>query len=165
MKLKVTSNEVQQVEYDMSNDPALQQGYDDEDEMDYLSESDKKLMTLHKSLIECYGEKKAPLLSQLEAWKQRHTNIYVSNTSNNSKDLYVWRVLRRYEYKAMKAGDITDPEAFNEMIVEKCLLYPDYNFTFRNQSHAGTITALGAQMSYKSGFVSDQEALNLIYIS
>ena len=65
----------------------------------------------------------------------------------------------------MKAGDITDPEAFNEMIVEKCLLYPDYNFTFRNQSHAGTITALGAQMSYKSGFVSDQEALNLIYIS
>ncbi len=165
MKLKVTSNEVQQVEYDMSNDPALQQGYDDEDEMDYLSESDKKLMTLHKSLIECYGEKEAPLLSQLEAWKQRHTNIYVSNTSNNSKDLYVWRVLRRYEYKAMKAGDITDPEAFNEMIVEKCLLYPDYNFTFRNQSHAGTITALGAQMSYKSGFVSDQEALNLIYIS
>ena len=57
MKLKVTSNEVQQVEYDMSNDPALHQGYDDEDEMDYLSESDKKLMTLHKSLIECYGEK------------------------------------------------------------------------------------------------------------
>ena len=41
MKLKVTSNEVQQVEYDMSNDPALQQGYDDEDEMDYLSERDK----------------------------------------------------------------------------------------------------------------------------
>ena len=44
MKLKVTSNEVQQVEYDMSNDPALQQGYDDEDDMDYLSESDKKLI-------------------------------------------------------------------------------------------------------------------------
>ena len=166
MQIKVKKTEEPTVEYDMANDPALQNNYgDDEEDLSYLSESDKKLMSLHKSLLEVYGENVAPTLSQLEGWKKRHDNIYVSNVSNNNKEIYVWRVLRRYEYKELKEGDIRDPESFNEMIVEKCLLFPTYSFTFRNSSVAGVITTLGAQMSYKSGFVSEQEALNLIYIS
>lgn len=158
MEVRVKNVDIQQdYEYDEQNE------HQDAD-LDFLNESDKKLMVLHKSLTEIYGDS-TPTLSQLEAWKKRHDNIYVSNVSNNNKDLFVWRVLKRYEYKELKEGDIVDPESFNEMIVEKCLLFPNYDFSFRNQSNAGTITTLGAQMSYKSGFVSEQEALNLIYIS
>ena len=63
MQIKVKNTEEPKVAYDMSNDPALHDTYDEE-ELDYLSESDKKLIALHKSLLEVYGDTLSPTLSQ-----------------------------------------------------------------------------------------------------
>lgn len=131
----------------------------------YLSESDKVIMEVHEKLKEAYGDQ-APMLSQLEAWKNRWGNIHVSKVGTDRKEYYVWRTLQRFEYKEMSKGEaIDDPNSFNEMIVEKCILYPLYDFTFRTKSDAGVITTLGQQISYRSGFVSPQEALSLVYIA
>lgn len=129
------------------------------------TESDQKLIELHKVLVESYGDE-APLLSQLEAWKSKWSNINVSKIGADRKETYVWRTLLRFEYKKMNVGEAAEnPESFNEMIVEQCLLFPTYDYTFRQQSDAGIITTLGQQISYRSGFVSPQEALSLVYIA
>lgn len=130
-----------------------------------LSEEDKKLKDLYETLQKAYGDS-APLISALEAWKKRWGNIHISKVSNERNEYYIWRTLRRHEYKEINVGDaLSDSESTNELLVEKCLLFPDYNFAFRNQTDAGIITTLGQQISYKSGFVSPQEALSLIYIA
>jgi len=130
-----------------------------------ISPEDQKLMEIHGSLVEVYGDQ-APMLSQLEAWKKRWGQIHVSKIGADRKEYYIWRTLLRFEYKEMtKGGAHEDSDSFNEMLVEKCALYPLYDFTFKNKSDAGVITTLGQQIAYKSGFVSPQEALSLIYIA
>ena len=130
-----------------------------------ISPEDQKIMDIHKSLEEVYGDA-APILSQLEAWKKRWGNINISKIGADRKEYYIWRTLLRYEYKEMtKGGAHEDPDSFNEMLVEKCSLYPIYDFQFKTKSDAGVITTLGQQIAYKSGFVSPQEALSLIYIA
>lgn len=136
----------------------------EEEDFSYLSESDRQLKELHDKLTEAYGDA-APMLSQIEAWKSRWGNIQVSKVGADRKEYYIWRTLLRYEYKEMQKGKAAeDDDAFNEMIVEKCILYPFYDFQFKTKSDAGIISTLGQQISYRSGFVSPQEALSLIYI-
>lgn len=136
-------------------------------EEDFLDEVDQKLKDLYDSLKEIYGEE-APLISQLEAWKQRWGSLNVSKVGQDRDTLYVWRTLQRLEYKKFKetgSKKLEDEDAYNEMLVEQCLLYPKYDFIFRQKSDAGVITTLGTQIAYKSGFVSPQEALALIYVA
>lgn len=130
-----------------------------------LSPEAQALMALHEDLKSVYGDD-TPMISQLEGWKNRWTNLNVSKIGQDRKEYYIWRTLRRYEYKEMMQGKATeDAEALNEMLVEKCLLYPTYDFNFRQTTDAGVISTLGQQISYKSGFVSQQEALSLIYVA
>lgn len=131
----------------------------------YLSETEKQLQSVYNQLKESCGDE-APMLSQLESWKNRWGNIHVSKVGTDRKEYYVWRTLQRFEYKEMtKGGAHEDPDSFNEMIVEKCILFPLYDFSFRTKSDAGIITTLGQQIAYRSGFVSPQEALSLVFIA
>ena len=50
---------------------------------------DKDLLDLHSLLSEIYGEN-APLLSVLEAWKDKHKSLFVSKVSSSSEDYYVY---------------------------------------------------------------------------
>ena len=61
-------------------------------------------------------------------------------------------------------GVFDNDEKANEVLVEKCLLYPQPTTTWRLTSDAGIITTVGKQIAYKSGFVTQQEALSLIKI-
>lgn len=133
-------------------------------QQEYLSDTDKKLQLLHQQLVSSYGDN-APMISQLEAWKTKYNNIYVSQVGEERKEIFVWRTLQRREYKDMQIGAATDSqEAFNEMLVEKCILFPFYDYQFRSTSDAGIISTLGQQISYKSGFVSPEEALSLVFV-
>lgn len=139
--------------------------YQYSEQQDYMSEEDKKLAEIYKELVKVYGDD-APMISTLEAWKKKWDHIHVSRIGADRKEYYIWRTLRRYEYKEMaKGGAMEDQDSANELLVEKCLLYPIYDFTFRQQSEAGVITTLGQQISYRSGFVSQQEALALVFIA
>lgn len=125
---------------------------------------DKDLMDLHALLSEI-DPNGAPLLSVLEAWKHKHKSLYVSKISNDSPNFYVFTTIKRAEFKKLnEQGVFENKEKGNEVLVEKCLLYPQPTTGWRLTSDAGIISTLGEQIAYKSGFVSQQEALSLIKI-
>lgn len=125
---------------------------------------DKDLEDLYKLLIEIDPED-APLMSVLEAWKSRHKKLYVSKISSESPEFYVFTSIKRSDFKKLQEqGVFENEEKGHEVLVEKCLLYPVPNQVWRLTSDAGIISTLGKQIAYKSGFVSQQEALSLIKI-
>ena len=129
-----------------------------------ISPEYQSLLDLHELLTEVDPEN-VPLISQLEAWKFKHKGLYISKISNEDSKYYLWRTLKRQEFKQLSQGSAFDTEeSANEMLVEKCLLYPSCDTLFRLLSDAGVITTLGKQISYKSGFVTPQEALALIKV-
>lgn len=137
------------------------QAIEEEYQEDYV---DKDLLDLHKLLTEVDPEG-APILSVLEAWKAKHKSLYVSKISNDSIPYYVFTTIKRHEFKKLQSqGVFEDDEKGNEVLVEKCLLYPTPTTQWRFTSDAGIITTLGKQIAYKSGFVTPQEALSLIKI-
>lgn len=129
-----------------------------------LPQENKELIELHEYLASIDPEG-APMVSVLEAWKERHKSLYVSKVSNDSTQPYVFTTIKRKDFKVLsKSGVFDNEEKGNEVLVEKCLLYPAPDQYFRLTSDAGIITTLGKQIAYKSGFVSPQEALSLIKI-
>lgn len=131
---------------------------------DMLTPEQKELQDLH-DMIEEVDPTGAPLVSVLEAWKFRHKTIFVSKVSSESKQYFIFTTIKRAEFKSLQeTGVFENEEKGNEILVEKCLLYPLPDARFRLTSDAGVITTLGKQIAYKSGFVSPQEALSLIKI-
>lgn len=129
-----------------------------------VSKEQKELMDLQELLSEV-DPAGAPMLSVLEAWKGRHRSLYVSKVSSSSEQYYVFTTIKRNDFKLLKEqGVFDDEERGYEVLVEKCLLYPQPTTAWRLTSDAGIITTLGKQISYKSGFVGPQEALSLIKI-
>jgi hypothetical protein len=106
----------------------------------------------------------APTMSQVEAWKDKYDNIYISNVVDPDK-YYVWRTLRRGEFKKVNANnEFENNTKANEILVEKCLLYPTPDQTFRFNSVAGVIDTLGKQIAYQTGWISTEEALSTIRV-
>lgn len=134
---------------------------------DYVPEIDprtKRLIDLHEAIAEV-DPTDAPLLSVLEAWEARHKVLYVSKISQDSEQFYVFTTIKRNDFKKLQETGVFDnEEKGNEVLVEKCLLYPKASTSWRLTSDAGIISTLGKQIAYKSGFVSAQEALALIKI-
>lgn len=125
---------------------------------------DRDLVDLFELLQEEDPEN-APLLSVIESWKSRHRSLYVSKVSNDSKQYYVFTTIKRHDFKKLQEqGVFENDEKANEVLVEKCLLYPHPTMNWRLTSDAGIITTVGKQIAYKSGFVTQQEALSLIKI-
>jgi hypothetical protein len=106
----------------------------------------------------------APKKSQIEAWKDRYKNVYISQIVEPDK-FYVWRTLTRVEYKKLNANkEFDNPQAAYEIMVETCLLYPQPTQAWRLNSPAGWIDTLGKQIAFQSGWVSDQEHLATIRV-
>ena len=125
---------------------------------------DKDLLDLHELLCEVDKEN-APLLSVLEAWKARHKTLYVSKIFSDSNNYFVFTTIKRHDFKKLQdQGVFENEEKGNEVLVEKCLLFPHPTTKWRLTSDAGIITTVGKQIAYKSGFVPQQEALSLIKI-
>lgn len=124
----------------------------------------KRLIDLHEAIAEVDPDN-APLVSVLEAWEARHKVLYCSKVSQDSDQYYVFTTIKRNDFKKLQeTGTFDNEEKGNEVLVEKCVLYPKVTTAWRMTSDAGIITTLGKQIAYKSGFVSAQEALALIKI-
>lgn len=154
MKIKTNDRLVQQEEKVNFEEEAFQD----------LEPENRELIELHEYLASIDPEG-APMVSLLEAWKDKHKSLYVSKISNDSTQPYVFTTIKRKDFKSLSSQGIFDnEEKGNEVLVEKCLLYPTPTQAWRLISDAGIITTLGKQIAYKSGFVSPQEALALIKI-
>lgn len=103
-------------------------------------------------------------------WEENFTNIYMS-TVGEDPTVYIWRIFRRYEY-LKTLGDATaaplvewnNDKQRQDYIVKACLLFPNPSLHFRANTPAGILPTLEKQILYKSGFVTDQEALSSINI-
>lgn len=108
------------------------------------------------------GLEDAPDILQLEQWKNINGQIHVSSILADD-NLYVWKTLKRGEYKSIvSSGAAKDESLFADAVISKCLLYPKPGREWFVKQNAGTIPSLHRQIMYKSGFVSEEMALSLI---
>lgn len=110
------------------------------------------------------GLEDAPTIYDIEGWKDEYGQIHVSSILGED-DLYLWRSIKRQEYKQMlKSGVLGETSRAEEAIVRRCLLYPKPNDRFMSTSPAGVISTLKEQIMHRSGFVPDSFALSQIKV-
>lgn len=106
----------------------------------------------------------APSEIQLQEWKELHKAFYMSSVSGD--DIYIWKTIKRQEYKTLfasisQAAD-NKQNMLEEFLVRRCLLWPKATPEWMQTTLAGAITTLFRQIYFKSGFISDEQALSMI---
>lgn len=126
-------------------------------------EADKlaSMSPIDRLLFALEGIEGAPDKVTLEEWKDLHGTFYMS--SIDRQRVYIWKTIKRTEYKnLLTSGAMDKAQLLEEFVVRRCLLWPKYTAEFGSGSDAGVISTLFKQIWYKSGFISDDEALNMI---
>lgn len=104
----------------------------------------------------------APQDFELEEWKELFGIFYVSYIHDDG-DLYIWRTLKRQEYKTLiNSGIAKNQIMYEEAVVSRCMLWPKFTKEKIAQEAAGVSETLAKQILYKSGFVPDSMALAMI---
>lgn len=84
-------------------------------------------------------------------------------SSVNGEDMFVWKTLKRLEYKSIAAsGALEQQDAFELAVCKKCLLWPQPNSQLFAGIDAGIPPTLFKQIMHQSGFVSDEVAISMI---
>lgn len=94
-----------------------------------------------------------PLISQIEAWKKLHGFAAYTEIG---EEMFVWRRLTRWEYKAIVAQPNTTPLQREEMICEVCVLWPaPYDYKEQVKQPAGIAGTLAKTIMQASGFINN----------
>ena len=102
----------------------------------------------------------APSQEQIESWKAKYGDIYVSGFSET--ELFVFRAITRPEWVALQAR-AADPESkmdnfkFEETVCEICVIWKSIPTSW-SQCKAGIPTAIQEQVLQNSCFVTPQAA-------
>lgn len=117
------------------------------------------------SIISVLEDKEdAPKDYELEEWKDVYGNFYISSIDDD-ESYYIWRTLKRIEYKSMiKSGIANDQLRYEESVIVRCCLWPKMTIEKLAKENAGNVETLAKQILFKSGFVPDQMALSMIKI-
>jgi hypothetical protein len=102
-----------------------------------------------------------PTHNELEKWKAMY-NGEVYLTEFDDESVFVWRPIKRKEYKDI--AKIQNADAFykEERICEKSVLFPaNYSFMHMSAGKAGIPTLLSELILEKSGFVAKTGAVKL----
>lgn len=104
----------------------------------------------------------APKEYELEEWKELYGQFHVS-TILGDDNLYIWRTIKRQEYKQLiNSGIAKNQIMYEEAVIIRCALWPKYTKEKISKTEAGVIETLAKQILFQSGFVPDQMALNMI---
>ncbi len=110
------------------------------------------------------GTEDAPGYEEIADWKNAYGVIYAS-TIHMADDLFIFRPLKRLEYKKIVAsGAAKSEDKYEEALVKRCLLYPTPDAKFLADTNAGTIQTLRVQIEFKSGFIPEALAIELIKV-
>ena len=108
------------------------------------------------------GVENAPQIFELEEWKELYGVFYVSYIHDDG-DLYIWRTLKRQEYKSLINSGIAKSQAmYEEAVISRCMLWPRFTKEKIAQEPAGVAETLAKQILFRSGFVPDSIALSMI---
>ena len=110
------------------------------------------------------GTEDAPGYEEIADWKNAYGVIYAS-TIHMADDLFIFRPLKRLDYKKIVAsGAAKSEDKYEEALVKRCLLYPTPDAKFLADANAGTIQTLRVQIEFKSGFIPEALAIELIKV-
>lgn len=110
------------------------------------------------------GTEDAPGYEEIADWKNTYGVIYAS-TIHMADDLFIFRSLKRLDYKKIVAsGAAKSEDKYEEALVKRCLLYPTPDAKFLADANAGTIQTLRVQIEFKSGFIPEALAIELIKV-
>lgn len=104
----------------------------------------------------------APSEAQINAWKAQHGQIYVFPF--DVKEMYIWRPLRRREYQVLKTNNalMEDEEKFQEQVVLRAVLWPEFDPVSLNVSRAGLVQTLYGVIMQGSYFLHPDFAVQLV---
>lgn len=102
-----------------------------------------------------------PTYNELEKWKSMYSGeVYL--TEFDEEDVFVWRPIKRKEYKDIAKIQNADQFYKEERICEKSVLFPaGYGFMNMSNGKAGIPTLLHELILEKSGFVAKTGAMRL----
>ncbi len=91
-----------------------------------------------------------PNESLVSSWKKQFEDVYLTEITGQG---FIWRTLKRLEYKQIVSIPNTDPLIREEMICETCVLFPfEYDVIDMGGDKAGIPSMLSEQIMEKSGF-------------
>lgn len=105
------------------------------------------------------AREKGPSDDQIEHWKEQFGECYLM--SFDPEDTYVWRPVNRLEYKNILQG-AKDDAHFMEMVVQRCVLWPEIDVQVLTAGKAGTIPTLHAVIMEGSNFLDPDQAVMLV---
>lgn len=104
----------------------------------------------------------APTKEQIEKWKAIYGEVF--GTGFSETEIYLFRPLRRSEHRELQLL-LNDPEKqidqlkYEEMVCDKCVLYPEKNDW---EACAGAASTLSEQIFQNSRFLSPQAASMIV---
>lgn len=103
----------------------------------------------------------APDEADIYNWKEKFGKIFVTSVSGS--DVYIFRTIKRNEYKGIAEGGGMDKAfSFQDSVVRKTLLWPKPDPLFISSSDAGVIETLFDNIMFTSGFIPKDQALSMI---
>jgi len=111
-------------------------------------------------VMKAFDEKKnKPAQQQIDAWKQQYGEVFL--IAFDEDEMYVWRPINRLEYKQM-IQSVQNEAAFQEAMVQKCVLWPNIGPEWLAAGKAGTIPTLHAVILEGSNFLEPAMAVTLV---
>lgn len=97
---------------------------------------------------------------QIEEWKLKFGEVYVSKFSEEER--YVYRPLRRLEYKQLLSLGQNENKSFaEEKVVQMCVVWPVIDPTKISTMKAGTVSTLVDLIMTASNFGISEEPVRL----
>lgn len=102
-----------------------------------------------------------PTYNEVEKWKSMYSGeVYM--TQFDDENIFVWRPIKRKEYKDIAKLQNADNFYKEERICERAVLFPEkYGFMNMSAGKAGIPTLLSEMILEKSGFVAQTGAMRL----
>lgn len=119
---------------------------------EYLQEEVDELVQKEESSDTIFDDGTGPTLEDVEKWKSIYDEeVFI--TDFGSQDIYVWRPLKRSEYRNIIKEESRSTSSREETIVQAVLLWPtNINVQIRNDGKAGIPTVLSEMILENSGF-------------
>jgi hypothetical protein len=102
----------------------------------------------------------APTAQELEMFKQKHGDIFLSALSDD--EVFIFKALTRRDHRAINseiAENKLASDQYEEEVVKRCLLWQSIKSL---EDKAGTIPSLFEQVMQNSNFLSPQLLTNLV---
>jgi len=155
-------DEMKQLQEDLNNSDLLESETIENAKKDAVDTTAAK----ERTLLDLIKEEEKLTDEEVDRWKAMYGKIYAVRFDEN--ETYIYRYLTRLEMKELAkkiggiSGNVNLAEMEDEMIVDKCVLYPKITPDFKLTIKAGTVPTLAYQIRVSSNYLPDAVALDLI---